>query len=89
MGDIVDESRMRSQFEEAPHALISIEILIRIHFYMVLVSYHQSHAKTKWIPYKEETMNQDSLIKNQTRELVLTPLDHNISICHGSTKRIK
>jgi hypothetical protein len=36
--DPVDPRRMRSQFEEDPHALITIKPIIPMHFYMVLAS---------------------------------------------------
>jgi hypothetical protein len=50
---------------------------------MVLASYPQTYAEAEGNPYWEATMNEEynSLIENQTWDLVLLPSDRNIVRC--------
>jgi hypothetical protein len=73
VGDPPDQRRMRSQFEEPPHSLATIEPMMHMHCYMVQAS--NPH------PYAEVTGN---LLENQTRDLVPLPSERNISGADGS-----
>jgi hypothetical protein len=77
VGDPMDLRRMRSQFEEPPHALTTTKLVIPMHFYMVLASDPQTYAEAEGNPFWEATMTEEynSLIENQTWDLVPLPSD--------------
>jgi hypothetical protein len=83
MGDPVDLRRMRPQFEEPPHALTAIKHVIPTHCYMVLASYMHTYVKVAGNPFWESAMQEEynSLLKNQTWDLVLLPSDRNFFKC--------
>ena len=55
MGDPVDP-RTQSQFEDPSHALIATEIVIPMHYYMVLSSDLQAYAEAVGNPLWEAAM---------------------------------
>jgi hypothetical protein len=83
VGDPTDQRRMRSQFEDPPHALTTTEPVIPMHFYMVLASYPQTYAEVVGNPFWEATMQEEynSLLENQTWDLVPLPSERNIFRC--------
>jgi hypothetical protein len=85
--DPIDLRRTRSQFEEAPHALISIELVNPIHCYMVLTFDPQAYVETKGNPHCKTSMNEgdfDLLPSNPIKwidtDISLVHLHHHIHV---------
>jgi hypothetical protein len=83
VGDPTDQRRMRSQFEDPPHALTTTEPVMPMHCYMVLASDLQTYAEAAGNPFWEATMQEEynSLLENQTWDLVLLPSDRKLVRC--------
>jgi hypothetical protein len=85
VGEPADPRRTRSQFEGVTHALITIEPLLPMNFYMVLASDPQSYAEVARNHYWEAAMNEEynSLIENHSWDLVPLPFDQRKWIAKG------
>ena len=83
MGDPMDLRRIKSQFDEAPHAFVDINPLMNMHFYMINSSDHQTYVEEKGNPFYDKSMEEEynSLIKNQSSDLHLLPFDHKLVCC--------
>jgi hypothetical protein len=91
VGVLADQRRMRSHFEDPTHALKTIELVILMHFYMVLASYLQTYVESAWNPFWEVSMQEEynSLLENQTWDLVLIPSYMNLVRCRWVYKTKK
>ena len=82
MGDPVDQ-RMQPQFEEPSHALTATKPVIPMHCYMVLSLDSRAYAEATGNPLWEAALQDEynSLVDNQTWDLVPLPSDRNLVRC--------
>jgi hypothetical protein len=83
VGDPTDPRRTRSQFEDPPHVLTTTEPMMPLHCYMVQSSDPQTYREAAGNPFWEATMQEEynSLLENQTWDLVPLPSDMNLVRC--------
>jgi hypothetical protein len=85
------DSRTRSHHEEPSHVISAYEPTMAMHFYMVQSSDPHTYSKVVGNPLWQAAMQKeyDSLLENQTWNLVPLPLEKNIFRCkwvHGIKK---
>jgi hypothetical protein len=83
IGNPLDLRRTQSHHEEPSHVLSSSEPTMPMHCYMVQYSDPHTYSKVVGNPLWKEAMQKeyDSLLKNQTWDLVPLPLERNIFRC--------
>jgi hypothetical protein len=83
VGDPVNTRRTRSDLEEPPISLTSIEPFPSRHIFLVQYSYPQSYGKATGNPLWESAMQEEynSLLENQTWDLVPLPSGRKLFRC--------
>jgi hypothetical protein len=83
VGDPVDTRRTPSNFEEPPLALIATEPLSPMHIFLVQSLDPQSYGKATGNPFWESAIQEEynSLLENQTLDLVPLPLGRKLVRC--------
>jgi hypothetical protein len=83
VGDLANTRRTRSDFEEPPIALTATEPFLSKHIFFVQYSDPQSYGEAAGNPFWESSMHEEynSLIENQTWDLVPLPSGRKIVIC--------
>jgi hypothetical protein len=74
---------MRSYFEDPPHALVATRLVIPMHFYMFVALDSWTYVEATINPFSKVIMQEEynSLLKNQTLDLVMLPSHRNIFRC--------
>jgi hypothetical protein len=83
VGDPSDTRRNRSDLEEPPLALISIELMPPKHLSLVQYSYPYSFSEATRNPFWESTIQEEynSLLENQTWDMVSLPSRRKLFRC--------